>query len=253
LEALRRLTFEDFGASAEPWRRWVKTHTSASWESLLNQFVQSRLIELPRAEPHIMNGWMDQLAEADNAAVLPFVDGLLNHPALHLGSLGPNLFSGGGGPPPVLLLLLELTDRGSTSAKQLLYHCLTTMDSSLRDHAPFAVAVFDRKTSLDWLVAQLKDRDPGSAAQAARSLVHLGDRRGIPRLIDDLSAADQAQSYLAFMTLKHYTQEDILFDPDAPLAARRDMSPPWRQWWDDHKADFTVNVRAAQIDSEVFM
>jgi len=252
LEALRRLTFQNLGRNVGSWRQWLEANKGVGWESLLNGFVGDRLARLARTEPHVMNEWMGQLDEADDDAVLPFVEGLLNHPDLDLSSVGPNSFSGGGGPPRVLLLLLELVDRGSSGARHLLYQCLTSRDRSLRENSPFAVAVFDRQKSLSSLAGQLEDRDPYTSAQAAQNLVRLGDARGIPRLIDELSDPDQSRRFLAFATLKPYTQEDIPFDPDAPEAARREMTARWHQWWRDHGADFNVKVRAAEIDSEVF-
>ena len=82
LEALRRLTFEDLGFDKQRWRRWLDANKGAGWESLLNQFVQRRLTQLPSAEPDVMNGWMGQLSEADSATVLPFIEQVLNHPLL---------------------------------------------------------------------------------------------------------------------------------------------------------------------------
>jgi HEAT repeat protein len=252
-EALGRLTFQDFGTNAELWHRWWETNKTTSWESLLSQFVQNRLTDLPSAEPYTANQWMTHSAEADSPAVLRFVEAFLNDPRLDLGRVGPNLFSGGGDPPPILPLLLELENRNSAAARHLLYECLAAKDYALRQYCPFAVAVFDRQRALDWLVAQLKDRDPWVAAQAARSLVYLGDARGIPTLIDELGAKESARRAIAYDTLKHYTQEDIPFDPEAPVATRSDVRERWRQWWHESNADFIVKVRAAQIDSEVYL
>ena len=253
LETLHRLTFQNLGPDATQWHQWWEMNKATSWESLLNQFVQNRLTEIAGAEPYIINQWMDQLAEADNPAVVPFVEAFLNHRRLDLSMIGPNLYSGGGDPPPVLPLLLELVHQDSASARHLLYGCLAANDFDLHNNCPFAVAVFDRQRALDWLVGQLKDRNRNAAAQAAQSLVHLGDPRGIPTLIDELASLDSGRRFLAYDTLKHFTQEDIPYDPNGPVAARSEASGLWRQWWHDNKDDFNVRVRAAQIDSEVFI
>jgi HEAT repeat protein len=253
LEALARLTFENLGPNAEPWRRWWKANGTTSWESLLGQLVGDRLTEISHSEPYTTNQWMGELDEASNPAVLPFVEAFLHHARLDLSRIGPNLYSGGGGPPLVLPLLLELVNQNSVAARQLLYGCLAAKDLALRQYCPIAVAVFDRQRVLDGLVRELRDRDPMAAAQAAQSLVHLGDPRGIPTLIDELGAKESSRRALAYDTLKHYTQEDIPFDPDATIAARSEASGRWRQWWHINKTDFSVKVRAAQIDSEVFL
>jgi HEAT repeat protein len=252
LEALARLTFQNLGPNAESWRRWWEANRTTSWETLLGQFVGDRLTEIPRSEPYTTNQWMGQLDEASNPAVLPFVEAFLNHPRLDLSRIGPNLYSGGGDPPLVLPLLLELVNQDSATARDLLYGCLAAKDLALRQYCPTAVAIFDRQRALDFLVAELSDRDPMAAAQAAQSLVHLGDPQGIPTLIDELGAKETAQRAIAYDTLKHYTQEDIPFNPDAPIAARSEASRRWRQWWHNNRAEFSVKVRAAQIDSEVF-
>jgi HEAT repeat protein len=253
LEALRRVTFEDLGFDKEGWRRWLKANDGAGWESLLNQFVQRRLTQLPSAEAAVMNGWMGQLSEADSATVLPFIEQLLNHPRLHLSSVGPNEFSVGGGPPPVVLLLLELVHQGSSRARALLYQCSTSRDPTLRDVCPFAVAVFDRPAALDSLVRRLKDADSRTVSKAAESLVQLGDARGIPTLIENLMATDGLSAWANCLTLQRYTQEDIPCDREAPVAARREIYLKWREWWQGQRGNFTVKVKAAQIDAEMRM
>jgi hypothetical protein len=251
LEALRRLTFEDLGFDKARWRRWLEANTGTGWESLLNQFVQRRLAQLASAEPHIMNGWMGLLSEADSATVLPFVEQLLNHPRLDLSSVGPNEFSGGGGPAPVVLLLLELVHQGASRARTLLYQCSSSKDSTLRDVCPFAVAVFDRPAALDSLVRRLKDADSRTVSKAAESLVQLGDARGVPTLIENLMASDGLSAWSNCLTLQRYTQEDIPCDPEAPVAARLEIYQKWRQWWQGQRGNFAVKVGAAQIDAEM--
>ena len=152
-----------------------------------------------------------------------------------------------------LPLLLELVHQGSTGARHILYGCLAAKDFALHNNCPFAVAVFDRQRALDWLAGQLKDRDRNAAAQAAQSLVHLGERQGIPILIDELASEDSTRRSLAYDTLKHFTQQDIPYDPNGQVAARTEASGLWRQWWQENKDDFNVRVRAAQTDSEVFL
>jgi hypothetical protein len=243
-EALRRLTFEDLGFDKERWRRWLEAKKGTGWESLLNQFVQRRLTQLPSAEPDVMNGWMGQLSEADSATVLPFVERFLNHPLLDLNSESAK---------ELVQLLLELVHQGSSRARTLLYQCSRSKESTLRDYCTFAVAVFDRPAALDSLVRRLKDADPDTVSTAAESLVQLGDARGISTLIENLRATNSLHAWVNCLTLQRYTQEDIPCDRQAPVAARQEIYLKWRQWWQGQRGDFTVKVRAAQIDAEMRM
>ena len=251
LDALRRLTFQEFGSNAGEWRRWWETNRAATWEALLSQYVQYRMKMIAGAEPSIMSQWMYQLTEADSPVVLPFVKSFLINTGLDLSSFGPSV-SSGAGRAPVLRLLLELVDKGSVDAKHLLYSCLAAKDSDLRQDCPVAVAVFDRNRALDCFLGELGDRDPYVGAHAAQSLVHFGDPRGISRLIDELSATESPRRNLAYDTLKHYTQADIPYDPDAPARARNEAVAAWRSWWSEHQRGFNVKVQAAHIDAEVF-
>lgn len=211
-------------------------------ETLLKEFVQNRLPQMPGAEPWVLNEWMDQLANTNSLTVLPFLRAYLNHPQLNTSSVGPNTFRGGGEPPTVLLLLSALARQGSEEARELLSSCLQAKDYGLRRNAPSVVLPLDRTAALDALVEHLKDPDPNAAADAARTLVQFGDARGIPKLIEALEANFPATRSLSFDTLKHYTQEDI--PENAPAQ--------WRQWWRANSNHFHVNVRGAQIDSEIF-
>lgn len=244
LDALRRLTFQEFGPEAGEWRRWWEVSRPISWEALLSQYVQSRMTKMAGADPSTLDQWMERLSEADSPVVLPFVKALLAHPRLDL--------SGGNGRRSILLLLLELVNQGNAGAKELLSSCLATKDYDLRKSCPLAVAVFDRQKALNWLNGKLGDHDPYVALLAAESLAYLGDPRGIPRLIGELGAAVSIQRRAAYRTLKQYTQAGITYDPDAPVAARSEAITQWRRWWDDNQSNFRVRVRAAQIDTEYF-
>ena len=146
-----------------------------------------------------------------------------------------------------------IVTRGALAARALLSQCSTSKDFVLREPCPLAVAVFDRPAALDLLLRRSKDANPDTVAQAAQSLVQLGDARGIPTLIENLMASESGRRFLSFETLKHFTQEDIGFNPDAPLPARREAYLKWRQGWQDQKGNFNVNLRAARIDGDIRM
>ncbi len=252
LEALRRLTFQEFGLESRAWRRWWTANAGGSWQSFLASFVQNQMAAMASAEPYAINGWIGRVTEADHPAVLPLIAAYLNHPRLDTSMVGPNLWSSAD-EQPIVHVLLELADRQLDRARELLYDCLRTRDQSLRAACAFAIATFDRARALDWLGKQVVGAGDEEAASAAAALLQLGDPRGIPRLLDELSAPDEGRRFDAFFALQHYTQEDIPFDPEAPIAARAASIAAWRRWWASQRGEFKVKVRAAKIDFEVFI
>ena len=252
LDALRKLTFQELGGETSAWQRWWAANAGGSWASFLNGFVQSRVALMASAEPYAMNGWIASAAEADHPAVLPLVAAYLNHPRLDTSMVGPNLWSSTG-EQQILYVLLELADRGLARARELLYGCLVARDQSLRTSCAFAIATFDRPRALDWLGKQIVEAGDDESVSAAVALLQLGDARGIPRLLDELSAPEESRRANAFFALKHYTQEDIGFNPSVPTAARASSIAAWRRWWTRQGRQFKVKVRAAQIDFEVFI
>jgi HEAT repeat protein len=252
LEALKRLTFQDFGVDSSAWRQWWTANAAGSWESFLAGFVQKQMAVMASAEPYAINGWIARVTEADHPAVLPLIAAYLNHPRLDTSMVGPNLWSSAD-EQPIVHVLLELADRRSDHARELLYDCLRARDHALRRACAFAIATFDRARALDWLGKQVVAAGDEEAASAAIALLQLGDPRGIPRLLDELSAPDEGRRFDAFFALKHYTQEDIHFDPEAPIAARAASIAAWRRWWASQRGEFKVKVRAAKIDFEVFI
>ena len=204
-EALERLTFQDFGVDSRAWRQWWTANAGGSWESFLAGFVQNRMAAMVSAEPYAINGWIARVTEADHAAVLPLIAGYLNHPRLDTSMVGPNLWSSAD-EQPIVHVLLELADRQSDRARELLYDCLRARDYSLRRACAFAIATFDRARALDWLGKQVAAAGHEEAASAAVALLQLGDPQGIPRLLDELNAPDEGRRFNAFFALKHYTQ-----------------------------------------------
>jgi hypothetical protein len=212
---------------------------------LLTRFVDRVLPKLPSAEPWDMNAWMDRLRDADDPAVIPFLNAYLRHPRLSVFQTSPNSSTVGGGISAAPVLLLNLTSQGSSDARQLLYECSDRSDYPLVIDCSRAVAVFDRSRATARLRAV---KEPITRYWAADALVQLGDPQGIPMLIEELGSPQMSARSLAFQDLRRYTQEDIPYDANAPTAARKAAADEWRRWWGTVSGTFAVKTRAARID-----
>jgi HEAT repeat protein len=146
----------------------------------------------------------------------------------------------------VLTLLLNLVAQDSREARKILDQCSGRGDG-LAIHCLTLVALFDRQRAVDRLNALLGE---SRRLEAAETLVELGDTRGIPPLIELLDSPSDSERYLAFYALHYYTQEDIPYDADAPIEARRAAARQWRQWWQSAAPTFAVRTHAARIDIE---
>ena len=243
--ALRTLTFQDFASNPHLWREWWSANQNNDWRSVLTRRVQTLMPQLPTAEPWVMNEWMSGFAEADDPAVLPFVTAYFRHPRFNIGQVGPNSFRGGGGIPPALTLLLNLASQGSPEARQLLFECSDKNDYPLAIDCPRLVAAFDRQRGVDRLNSLLTQ--PYSL-HVARTLVELGDSRGIPVLIELLESPENAARSLSYQALRRYTQQDIAYNADASPDSRRAAADQWRQWWRNSGSGFVLKTKAARID-----
>lgn len=89
------------------------------------------------------------------------------------------------------------------------------------------------------LAGRLADPNVSLRTYAAGGLAAVGDRRGLPVLIEALSV--QQRGYLsvppellndfAFRTLKAYTGQSFNYDPLADEARRAASQQQWRDWW----------------------
>lgn len=228
-----------------PWREWWALNRNSDWRTHLSRYVEQVVPQLGAAEPWVMNEWMGTLEDADDAAALPFLSAYFRHPRFNISEVGPNTSMGGGGTPPALVLLLNLASQGSAEARQLLYECSDTRDYPLAIDCPRIVAVFDRQRAVESLQKRLTRPDRYWAAAA---LVQLGDARGIPALIDELEGTNGSAGSLAFRDLQHYTQEDIPYEANASVEARKAAAGEWRRWWRSTGTSFAVKTRAARID-----
>jgi HEAT repeat protein len=82
------------------------------------------------------------------------------------------------------------------------------------------------------LLLALDDRDALVANHAARALVRLGNRAGIPVLLANLEQK-VVQTETANRILMEISGVDVGLIPDAGWAAKREAIAKWRQWWSD--------------------
>lgn len=82
------------------------------------------------------------------------------------------------------------------------------------------------------LLLALDDRSPWVANHAARALVRLGNRAGIPILLDNLEKKARSNE-VANRLLEQITGQDFGFGPDIGYAARQEAIERWRDWYQD--------------------
>jgi HEAT repeat protein len=254
LEALRALTFQDFGADAGAWRAWWASNRSDPWRSHLIQFVEQVVPQMETAAPWVMNRWTERLRNAADPAALPFVTAYLRHPRVSPGAITASSGGTWTAPHPSVALLMGLVGQGSVEARQLLYECADATAPRLAVlslECTRSVASFDRRRAADRLAMLLSDR--WNRMRAAELLLQLGDARGIPALIDELESSDDASRWLApraISVLRFYTQQDIAYDPDATSEERRAAAIAWRQWWQGVQGTFVLRMLEARIDMQ---
>jgi len=86
-------------------------------------------------------------------------------------------------------------------------------------------------TALPDLLLCLDDGNAVVRNHAARALVRLGNRAGIPSLLDNLDLRI-LQRETANRILVEISGEDMGFVPDAAWTERRKKTELWRSWWD---------------------
>lgn len=84
--------------------------------------------------------------------------------------------------------------------------------------------------ALPELLLALDDRDKLVGVHAARALVRLGARAGVPALIDALEGKAYANEH-AERFLIEFSGEDFGFDSDKGMKLRDEAVRRWRDWW----------------------
>ena len=265
LEALRALTFEDFGTDPDAWRAWWSRNQQVPWSAHLTRYVTDTIPKIVEAEPWRANGWMARLRNARHASAIPFLTAYMRNPRLDPGALetanGRRVVVGG--PPDFVALLSELAGLGSLEARDLLYECLED-DRLVLTECAVHVAAFDPRRATERLAALIQPADqatslrryhsPESVAvirvRAAETLLALGDARAIPVLIEQVDSPNASSAWNANRLLRYYTQEDIALESNASADRRKAAHDAWQRWWDANRATFVVNTRAARIDLE---
>jgi hypothetical protein len=259
LESLERLTLQTIPGQTELWQAWWQRNGSLTRSRLLQIEVAKLLSRFDATPFWKWNGWMDRLRGSYDPAVIPLIRRYVNSPLVS--ARATSRHGGWGGccwdewpwayTPPAVTLLLGLTQKGNREATKLLYDCLDSADSEIRQLAAVAISTFDRKTGLDFLVYEMKHANESAAVEAAEMLVRLGDARGVPGLIRYLQESDsEAGRWLKHRPLMEFTQEDIEYDPKGDPAERESGIQRWWAWWLANEKTFRVKVNEARIDHQ---
>lgn len=72
------------------------------------------------------------------------------------------------------------------------------------------------------------------------ALCRLGEKEGVPPLVELLSSSDREMRLEASIALARYTHQDFGFRFDAPGSERAPAVERWRRWWRENGAAFQV-------------
>lgn len=90
--------------------------------------------------------------------------------------------------------------------------------------------------AVDWPA----DLAPVVELERARTLVRLGDWRGIPTLVEGLGSAEMATRALSIHALQESTGERMGFEPRGPEAERIESIVRWNEWIERRAAEGLV-------------
>ena len=259
LESLERLTLEQLGADPKSWRTWFETNREVSRDTLVARQVKARLVAVGQVPIWEANRWIDAFDGVDGAVLLPLIDRYLERADLNADATGPNSGrgSGGSGPigmhgPRVVTLLLEMTLQGVPGALQRLTRCLTAADPQVRMFGALALSAFDRPRAVETLAVEARATEAWHRSLASEFLLQLGDKRGIPARLEDLSSDHEAARMFACRDVRVYTQQVLPCDARVSAADRAANVSGWLAWWGRAQGQFRVKAREAQLDLRVF-
>lgn len=250
--ALQRLTLERLPLDATLWRDWLARNAGATRPNLLALRLKTQLQTVRAVPIWVANSWIDEVESEDGAILLPLVDQYLDRPDLNARSTGPNSGRGAGGPGPsgqygprVVTLLLEMTQRGVPGAMKRLADCLDAADPEVRVFGAFALAAYDRPRALARLAKEVRG---AAAGDASEFLLQLGDKRGIPDLLQGLTSGREARRLFACRDLRVYSQQPLPCDAGTPASERVAQAGVWRSWWKANERSFRPKSREAALD-----
>jgi HEAT repeat protein len=251
-ESLQRLTLEPLGPDAQAWRAWFEANRDVSRATLVARRVKAHLAVVRQVPIEQATRWLDQFDGADGPALLPLLDEYL-----HRSDLDASMRGAGGGPigmygPRIVTLLLDMTLRGVPGAQQRLTACLNAAAPHVRMFGSLALSAFDRPRAIEDLAVEAKNPEMWHRKQASEFLLQLGDKRGIPALLETLASDHQAARLLACRDLRVYTQQPLSCDARASASDRAVNLRAWQAWWERAEPTFRVKTREAELDLQAY-
>jgi len=143
----------------------------------------------------------------------------------------------------------EIVDIGEPAIPVLL-EMLDDKDLSKRWAAIYALSriVYDvdeerRREVLPSIRDAFNDPNPTIRQTAAGTAVAIGDKDGIPILIEYLRSDDSrllagervSLSSYSIQVLRHYTHQDFGYDLQKSMGEREDSIKQWESWWDQNR------------------
>jgi len=254
LESLQRLTLEQLPADSEELRSWLGRHKPVSRRDLVARWVKPRRASIGAVPIGQANRWIEALDAGDGATVLPLIDGYLRRADFDV-TAGRS--SGGSGPvgmygPRIGTLLLGMGQRSVPGARDRLERCLDVRSPDVRIFGALALSAYDRRRAVEQLAKEANGREAWRRRRASEFLLQLGDKRGIPALLETLDSDQEAIRMFACRDLRVYSQQPLPCDARATVPERAVNGAAWRVWWVANERTFRVRSWEATLDLQVF-
>ncbi len=98
----------------------------------------------------------------------------------------------------------------------------------------------DRRATLALKRALRDATDEGLRLACAVALCRLGDKEGVPPLIELLASGDRERRLEASIALLRFTHQDFGFRFDGPPGERTAAIERWRRWWRQSGGEFSI-------------
>jgi HEAT repeat protein len=139
-------------------------------------------------------------------------------------------------------LLDLIVARKSLEFLPQIHALLRDQNDMLREHALKAVRHLAQPASVaPILAAAAAEEDDDIKVEMAEAALELGDKGGVPLLLDVMEKGDAQQGRKdAFEHLQAHIDSSLPFHADAADAARRDEVTALRSWWQAHAATISI-------------
>ena len=151
--------------------------------------------------------------------------------------------------PPALPALLDLLEDEDLSVRETSLDVLAYLQNELDKEK--------QKEIIPYLKKKFDDFDSGVRVVAAATAVNLGEKSGIPVLIDCLRYeeygilwSDESVSGYSNMVLKYRTDQDFGYDESLPPEEKESAIQKWTQWWETNKDSISWNEEQGKFISK---